>query len=639
MSKVILPAADRYQRLQSALPWAIVALAILMLVSKSFPPSPSKFDGMDLYGFGQIPVQHNGRIQPLDTVARTSLMIISTKQEFEDTADNDKTYKAIEWLLIVWAQPDRADKFRIFRTDHPQVLALMGLPQRPGSYRYSLDELRPGQGKLFSQAEVAERKDPEKRDHYDVKVLELVKHIRVYEKLADRQAPGLIPLEDPKAKWLSVADAFVRVAQPQEGPLRTRASAEIDASIKEKGGLAGMEQRFGKERVATILNQLKKERFLELLRQTVQADMPTAFPAAATMEQLLDAYRDSNAAAFNAALAVYQNQHTPAVPPEQLSRVRAEARMNHFDPFLQCMALYVAVGVLAALSWLVWEKPLNRAALLLACLTLLVHTAALATRMYIGNRPPVTNLYSSAIFIGWGCLILCLILEAIFQIGVGSVAAGILGFSTMMIARFLAESGDTLEMLQAVLDTNFWLATHVVAVTLGYVATFVAGLIGIIYIVRGLFTTALSGELGKKIAGMMYGTICFATLLSFTGTVLGGIWADQSWGRFWGWDPKENGAVLIVIWNALILHARWGGLVKARGMAILAVAGNMWTAWSWFGTNQLGIGLHAYGFDNRLATGCALFWLSQVLIIGLGLVPTRFWASFDPNLAAKGKKG
>jgi hypothetical protein len=141
----------------------------------------------------------------------------------------------------------------------------------------------------------------------------------------------------------------------------------------------------------------------------------------------------------------------------------------------------------------------------------------------------------------------------------------------------------------------------------------------------------MRGQVGKQVAGMMYGTLCFATLLSFTGTVLGGIWADQSWGRFWGWDPKENGAVLIVIWNALILHARWCGLVKARGMAILAVVGNMWTAWSWFGTNQLGIGLHAYGFDDRLATGCALFWLSQALIAGLGMVPTRFWASFAPT--------
>jgi len=193
--------------------------------------------------------------------------------------------------------------------------------------------------------------------------------------------------------------------------------------------------------------------------------------------------------------------------------------------------------------------------------------------------------------------------------------------------------------MQAVLDTNFWLATHVTTVTMGYMATMVAGVIAIAYILAGVFTNAMRGEIGRKVAGMIYGTLCFATLLSFTGTVLGGIWADQSWGRFWGWDPKENGAVLIVIWNALILHARWGGIARARGVAVLAVIGCIWTVWSWFGTNQLGIGLHAYGFDSRLADGCALSWVALGLIAALGMVPLKYWASFGPpaeKVAASG---
>ena len=128
-----------------------------------------------------------------------------------------------------------------------------------------------------------------------------------------------------------------------------------------------------------------------------------------------------------------------------------------------------------------------------------------------------------------------------------------------------------MEMMRAVLDTNFWLATHVVTVTLGYASTFVAGFLAIIYILRGVFTTTLTAETAKSLARMVYGIVCFATLFSFVGTVLGGIWADQSWGRFWGWDPKENGALLIVLWNATILHARWGGLVRERGLMNLAV--------------------------------------------------------------------
>ncbi|HEY3787320.1 MAG TPA: cytochrome c biogenesis protein CcsA, partial [Urbifossiella sp.] len=326
--------------------------------------------------------------------------------------------------------------------------------------------------------------------------------------------------------------------------------------------------------------------------------------------------------------------------------------------------------------------------------------------------------------------ILGLILEKVFPIGIGNIVGSVLGVATTIVAHNIATE-DTLEMMRAVLDTNFWLATHVTTVTFGYTATLVAGFLGVAYlfqmfcsVIRDSFQApgtptpdrllaygaaaagivfiplsvgwvlfdalanfeflpmglgellrygmvavggvyflallaaraaadsidshgkpiavsmprfaipvsgmALTPHVSKILGQMIYGIVCFATMLSFIGTVLGGIWADQSWGRFWGWDPKENGAVLIVLMNSLILHARWCGLVKIRGMAVLAVIGNMITAWSWFGTNQLGIGLHAYGFDTRLADGCTSFWISMSVIAALGLIPQRFWSLSAP---------
>jgi ABC-type transport system involved in cytochrome c biogenesis permease subunit len=301
--------------------------------------------------------------------------------------------------------------------------------------------------------------------------------------------------------------------------------------------------------------------------------------------------------------------------------------------------LYVFVIVLACLSLLVWPGTIGRAAFWLAVVTLGVHVWALIARMYLTDRwlVFVTNLYSSAVFIGCGAVILCLILEAIYRNGIGTLLASVLGSITLVIAHHLAGTGDTLAQLQAVLDTNFWLATHVTCVTLGYTSTFVAGFLGIIYILRRVLsvflnvpeTRAMAQMIeSKSLAQMIYGIVCFAMFFSFTGTVLGGIWADQSWGRFWGWDPKENGALLIVLMNALILHARWAGIVKQRGMAVLAVCGNMVTGWSWFGTNQLGVGLHAYGFNNTLATGLTIFWLTQLGFIALGLIPLRFFHNF-----------
>jgi len=270
-----------------------------------------------------------------------------------------------------------------------------------------------------------------------------------------------------------------------------------------------------------------------------------------------------------------------------------------------------------------------RSALALVMITAVLHTASLIIRMYLQGRPPVTNLFASAIFIGWGAVLLGLVLEAIHRNGIGTLVACVLGATTLLIAHLMSlDGGDKLEMQRAVLDTNFWLATHVTTVTFGYMATFVAGLLGIIFIFLGVFTTVLNKQWVKTLGGMIYGVICFAMFLSFTGTVLGGIWADQSWGRFWGWDPKENGALLIVIWNALILHARWCGLVQQRGMATMAVFGNIVTAWSWFGVNELGVGLHSYGFTEGTALILAGFVCSQLAIIAIGCMPKSMWTSF-----------
>jgi cytochrome c-type biogenesis protein CcsB len=317
------------------------------------------------------------------------------------------------------------------------------------------------------------------------------------------------------------------------------------------------------------------------------------------------------------------------------------------------------------------SESLRRSAFYLLILAGLVHTFGLVFRMALEGRPPVTNLYSSAIFIGWATMILGVIVERIYRVGIGILVGSLAGFVTLLIAHNLALGGDTMEMLRAVLDTNFWLATHVVVITLGYASTFFAGLLAILYIFLGVFTPLLSQkvtprtaaaismtagvagglhagagaaeqlapavgrvEIGKALGKMVYGVVCFATLFSFVGTVLGGIWADQSWGRFWGWDPKENGALLIVLWNAIILHARWGGLVRERGIMNLAVFGNIVTSFSWFGVNMLGIGLHSYGFMDAAFKWLMIFIGSQVFIIALGLLPLEVWRSFRSRATA-----
>jgi len=201
------------------------------------------------------------------------------------------------------------------------------------------------------------------------------------------------------------------------------------------------------------------------------------------------------------------------------------------------------------------------------------------------------------------------------------------GFTTLLVAHYLGMDEDTFTVMQAVLDTQFWLSTHVITINLGYATTMLAGCLGIVYLIAVPMLGLVRGKQEKQLVGMMYGSLCFAILFSFVGTVLGGLWADDSWGRFWGWDPKENGALMIVLWTAVALHARWGKMVGPRGLAMLAVFGNVITAWSWFGVNQLSQGLHAYAFRDDLALYLALFFSSQLAILVLGAIP---WRSAPP---------
>jgi ABC-type transport system involved in cytochrome c biogenesis permease subunit len=346
------------------------------------------------------------------------------------------------------------------------------------------------------------------------------------------------------------------------------------------------------------------------------------------LTEIMVAHANDKADDFNKKVEDY-HRWLAKNPPKEFDgdRVSFETFFNNFAPFYYSAFSYLFAFVFAVAALLSWSKPLNRTAFLIILATFCVHTFALIARIYISGRPPVTNLYSSAVFIGWGCVVMGMIFESIYRLGIGNIIGAGLGAITLGISHLLAGDGDTFKVLQAVLDTQFWLATHVVCITLGYSTTFLAGALGLYYVVAGFVTTRVTPEASKELSRMMYGTVCFGIFFSFVGTVLGGLWADDSWGRFWGWDPKENGALLIVLWNAILLHAHWDKMVGPRGLAVLAVGGNVITSWSWFGVNELSVGLHAYGFTEGVWATLWAFWVSQAVVMIVGVLPTSFWRS------------
>ena len=606
-----------------------VVLGVWLLASFLPPRVPA--DGLRIHEFGKLPVIADGRVKPFDTLARNALRVIANRETFKDSSGQSQP--AIRWLLDVVANPAAADKHRVFRILNLEVLDTLGLNRRQGSL-YSLQEIRRGLEPLEKQLAGARRKDVAELSTYERKLVELDQQLHAYTRLLEAFQPlDLPPLPAPnddekqsreKLEAFRVTYAnFVRRLESLKPALTVPVQTGLDGKTKPEW------QSYAQAWTEASLG-------VGLLGQKPS-------PAVASLEAIFAAYGRQEAKAFNDQVDQYQ-QRLLRDPPVELktkdtrtNRVvagvfgafyRFESYFNHVAPFYHCSVLYLVAFVLSAFAWLGWSRPLNRAAFLLMAATFAVHTLALIARIYISGRPPVTNLYSSAVFIGWGVVGLALIYELLFRSGIGNAVAAVLGFASLLIAHNLAGDGDTFIVLQAVLDTQFWLATHVVCISLGYATTFLAGGLGVAYVLRGLFTPTLRPDANRELTRMIYGTVCFSIFFSFVGTVLGGLWADDSWGRFWGWDPKENGALIIVLWNALVLHANWGRLVKDRGLAVLAVGGNIVTSWSWFGVNELGVGLHSYGFTEGVLRALGLFAISQLIVMGLGMLPKSLWWSF-----------
>ncbi len=199
----------------------------------------------------------------------------------------------------------------------------------------------------------------------------------------------------------------------------------------------------------------------------------------------------------------------------------------------------------------------------------------------------------------------------------------ILGMFGMFLAsRYEArEAVDTMPAVIAVLDTNFWLATHVTTIIAGYGAGLFASALAHVYIAARLLgikrgAPRFYDDLGRVI----YGVVSFCLVFTLIGTVLGGVWAAQSWGRFWGWDPKENGALLIVLWALAVMHAKRGGYIRHGGVAVGTVVLAMIVVFAWWGVNALGVGLHSYGFISGVWRTLTVFWLIESLVVLAGII-------------------
>ena len=677
-------------------------------------------DGFLLDRFGQIPVSFNGRVQPLDSLARNAARQLGNRETVVDA--EGKKQPAIAWLADTVFEKPGFDQYRVLRIEDPTVRSALGLEEDHDRFLYSLQDMEGARQKIMELVKDSLERWPDLEQDKDKwpmfhqrlwginGMLNKIVGIRTAfgdpaQRVGDEtlgrlsygrrivEAKGLplaVPTGDDERSWISFAESLNRRWLQDEARKRDAGSvselaeeiAKTDVlkpmredmirqqmvqrmlsdkdiltmlqkstGVKEPSELARLLERNWdefpeetyadmKESIAPLVDSMLESRESQIATnvdtQLNQIAGPNGLKEAASSaypplaSKLENSYRDGDAEQFNQTLDDYLSAISAKTPAGMRpTGVRWEYVYNAVSPFYLAMVIYLAAFVIAAVGWLGFMKPFQQAATWLLLLGLALHVTGLVMRVVISGRPPVTNLYSSVLFVSAAYVLLMLIVERVTKIGIGNSMAGLGGCTALLWAWSMSIiDGDTFAVLVAVLDTQFWLSTHVIIISLGYSATLAAGFLGLAYLVAALAVPRFDADLRRTVGNLIYGIVCFGLLASFFGTVLGGLWGDDSWGRFWGWDPKENGALMIVLWNAVLLHARWGGLIKTRGIAALAVIGNIVTLWSWKGVNAMGVGLHAYAATEDTTMKYILIAIAaHLFILMLAMIPTRFWFS------------
>ena len=521
----------------------------------------------NLSGFeiGDIPLQDEGRIKPLDTFARNHLLAFYGKRSIKEL-----DMGATDWIINLILDPENGRDQKIFNIRNPEVASSLFLDWT-NEHKYSFNQITPGLSEQSSMLEMIDQKDASDRTVYEKQLYEISRNILRFEEISYLKALKFIPPSNnsESGEWLSPFDFILK-------------------------GIPANENQ------EAILNSLQ----MYLANRLAGNDLE--------MSSALNRYE--------MALSTFQGINV------KVDNLKKETWMNRVNLFYISLGLYLLSFIFLLISWMIKPVLLNRVAYLLLIFGTVIHGYGIFLRMQIMERPPVTTLYESVIFVSLIIMALAVLLEYFRKDGLGIFVGSVSGSVLHYVGFSYAADGDTLGMLVAVLNSNFWLATHVTTITIGYGASLMAGCVGHLYLIqeiRGVNNASL-----KSIFNNLFGITLLALFFTLFGTILGGIWADQSWGRFWGWDPKENGALLIVLWQLMMIHMRLSGLAKPKEFALGMALNNIIVALAWFGVNLLQVGLHSYGFDDGVARNLFMF-IGFEIIFCLG---TYYWPSLRVKL-------
>ena len=575
--------------------------------------------------FENFPIQDAGRIKPIDTYAEKMLLSIYERRSVKEPQSN-----AIEWLLESLVYPKESYKKNIFKIKSKEVTSTLGLEWRDSHY-YSYSEISRGINESIEYFVNLYLMEEDQKTAIEKQLTNLFINVGTFKSITN-SLTCLDPSIEVNHPFIadnlhidvgsSISYAFYSfnkdVLQNTLNQLKDGSNKDIEESLQVIMDQANEIKQ----------NKLRADPFYKNFNLKIIPSESTWIspwelldkkPSAITNNQrqlmiILEAYirnyRQGNVPEMEILANSYINQVTENSEID-INMMKRETAYNRSDSFLYSITLYLISFLLLGISWLSHSNLIKKIAFFCLIIGLGYHGYGLINRMIIMQRPPVSTLYESILFVGFIGVLFSTIFEQFRRDGVGTFLATIVGVVLHFVAFGYEDDGETMGVLVAVLNSNFWLATHVTTITIGYGATALASLMGHFYFIIKLLNNSSRSYL-KELGNNMVTLNLVALFFMLFGTILGGIWADQSWGRFWGWDPKENAALLIVMWQLLMVHLRISGWIRPLEFAFGMIISNIFLAFGWFGVNLLGVGLHSYGFTDSIASNLALFILFEL---------------------------
>lgn len=536
---------------------ATAALALSVFVVPVFAAEPVSLDFTNLES---IAIQEGGRKKPLDTFARETMQTITGKTRFRVAEGEPKREPMDLMLAIMFEKGDWSEK-KLIWAPYGELKEQLGLHVQDGHVSY--DQLAANEPliELVGKAQDKQRREANPRfTRLETEALQLANRMSLFRSLLSGDALAIVPHpSDPEGAWVTPLDA--QRYYPGEKGKRV-----LDAFVSVGKAYVARDNETFVQASAKLHDELRKL-------------SPKVYPSAATLAR--------------------------------------ETHYNQFHPFRKAWIAYLAAFLFGLVTIRFKGRGVYWSLMGLCLVGFALHIYGFVLRCTIAGRPPVTNMYESVVWVSFGAVLFALILELIFKprlYVMSACAAAVLG---LILADSLpAVLNPSIQPLVPVLRDNFWLTVHVLTITLGYAAFLLALALG--HVVMGAYLFKPDAKpLHSSLTGYLYRALQIGVLFLAAGTILGGVWANYSWGRFWGWDPKETWALIALLGYLVVLHGRFSGWMGNFALGVASILCFLGVLMAWYGVNfVLGTGLHSYGFGTGGYEYVAGYVILEVILVG-----------------------